>query len=70
MAAPTAYRHQGMIALNRPNGGLVMLTMEEAAAVAALVSPGADARDAVQRHMDARGELLGRRHASASGGNG
>ena len=70
MAAPTAYRHQGMIGLNRHDGSCVMLTMEEAAAVAALVSSGADARDAVQRHMDARGELLGRRHTSAPAENG
>lgn len=63
MAAPTAYRHQGMIALNRPNGGLVMLTMEEAVAVAALVSPAADARDAVQRHLDQQMNLIGRAHS-------
>jgi len=63
MAAVTAFRHQGMIGVNRPNGGLVMLTMEEVAAIMALVSPGTVAGEAAQSHLAAHRTMLGSRHS-------
>lgn len=62
MAQPTAYRHEGRVLLNRHDGTLVRLTMEEAAAIVAVVSPSADARAAAERHLVAHASPLGRRH--------
>jgi hypothetical protein len=64
MAHPTAFRHHGTIILNRADGSAVALTMEEAATVAALVSPSADARAAAENHLAAHRTLLGTGHGS------
>lgn len=68
MARPTAYRHQGIIHLNRADGSLLALTVEEAAAIAALLSPGTEAGAAAQRHLDAHAGMLGRGHGHAAAG--
>ena len=65
MAHPTAFRHQGKVHLNRGDGTAVILTMEEAAAIAALVAPSADARAAAERHLQAHQGMLGQRHGAA-----
>lgn len=62
MARPTAFKHQGLVCLNRADGSAIMLTTEEAAAIVALLSPASEAGAAAQRHLDAHGRLLGRSH--------
>lgn len=62
MAQPTAYRHQSNVHLNRADGNLIVLTMEEARVIAALVSPAIDARSAADRHLIAH---RGLRHPDA-----
>ena len=62
MAHPTAYRHEGHVSLNRHDGTLLRLTMEEAAAIVAVVGPSAEARAAAERHLEAHANLLGSRH--------
>lgn len=62
MAQPTAFRHQNRIHLNRADGTSLVLTTEEAAAIAVLVGPSAAARDAAERHLEMLRTPLGRRH--------
>lgn len=62
MAQPTAFRHGAQIHLNRPDGTSVVLTVEEACAIAALVSPGNQATAAAERHLEALRTPMGRRH--------
>lgn len=62
MAHPTAFRHQGTVTLNRHDGSSVTLSMEEAAAIAAAVSPSEVARTAAERHLLAHRTPLGQRH--------
>lgn len=64
MAQPTAFRHENRIHLNRADGTSVVLTSEEAAAIAALVGPSAVAREAAERHLEMLRTPLGRRHGS------
>jgi hypothetical protein len=68
MAHPTAFRHQGSITLNRADGSSILLSMEEAAAIAALVSPGAEARAAAERHLAVHRGMLGNRHGAPFAG--
>ena len=63
MAHCTAFRHQGLVGLNRADGSAIMLTMEEALAVADLISPSSEARAAVTRHLNAHSGLLASRHS-------
>jgi len=63
MAHCTAFRHQGLVGLNRADGTAIMLTMEEAVAVADLIGPSSEARTAVARHLDAHSQILGSRHS-------
>lgn len=64
MANPTAFRHLSNIYLNRADGSALILTTEEAAAVAALVSPSAEARAAAERHLAVHRGTLGFGHGS------
>ncbi len=65
MAHPTAFRSQGLVALNRADGSVIMLTQEEADAVAGLCGPGAHAANSVRAHLERHGGLcqeIGTRH--------